>query len=376
MQKNILFLVTGMTPQIITETLYALAADPENSDKWIPTEIHVLTTAKGEIQIRSRLFQDGIFDQLLKDYNLPNIKFDDSTLHVISYQGQELEDLKTLDDNELAANETCKLIKKFTEDENTKLHVSIAGGRKTMGFYAGYALSLYGRVQDNMSHVLVSEEFEFAENFYYPTPGEYYVAKYNSQERLNAKDAKVFLANIPFVRLRNVLPDTHPLKMNNYQFSDVVEQINQSNQKVNLEINVTHRYIEINGKIRADLPPREMAMLMWFADCKQKAKPGIKAPTGSQKGKNSDAEIQIIQELTFQYLTHYDELKDSDTSLEVNKEFFDTTKSKLKRQLEKQLGIELAAKIMPKQNGRGMPFYLPVDADQIIIRNSFKDNMI
>ena len=65
MQKDILFLVTGMTPQIITETLYALAADPENNDKWVPTEIHVLTTAKGKIQIRSRLFNDGIFEKFL-----------------------------------------------------------------------------------------------------------------------------------------------------------------------------------------------------------------------------------------------------------------------------------------------------------------------
>ena len=70
MQKNILFLVTGMTPQIITETLYALAVDSENSDKWVPTEIHVLTTAKGKIQIRSRLFNDGIFEQFLKDFHL------------------------------------------------------------------------------------------------------------------------------------------------------------------------------------------------------------------------------------------------------------------------------------------------------------------
>ena len=70
MQKNILFLVTGMTPQIVTETLYALAADPEVSEKWVPTEIHVLTTAKGKIQIRSRLFNDGIFAQFLKDFQL------------------------------------------------------------------------------------------------------------------------------------------------------------------------------------------------------------------------------------------------------------------------------------------------------------------
>ena len=376
MQKNILFLVTGMTPQIITETLYALAVDSENSDKWVPTEIHVLTTAKGKIQIRSRLFNDGIFAQFLKDFQLSNIQFDDSTVHVITHQGEELEDLKTLEDNELAANETCRLIKLFTEDDDSTLHVSIAGGRKTMGFYAGYALSLYGRAQDSMSHVLVSEEFEFATNFYYPTPYEYFVSKHNSQERLNAQYAKVFLANIPFVRLRHTLPDTHPLKMESYQFSDVVEQINQANQKLSLEIDTTHQYIRVNGGDSIDIPAREMAMLIWFADYKCKGLAGIKAPTGKAKGENSLAEIQIIDELTAEYLSHYDELKVGDTSIEVNKEFFESTKSKLKKHLEKKLGVELAARIVPKQNGRSMPFYLPIEKEDIVIKNNFKDRAI
>lgn len=376
MQKNILFLVTGMTPQIITETLYALAVDSENSDKWVPTEIHVLTTAKGKIQIRSRLFNDGIFAQFLKDFQLSNIQFDDSTVHVITHQGEELEDLKTLEDNELAANETCRLIKLFTEDDDSTLHVSIAGGRKTMGFYAGYALSLYGRAQDSMSHVLVSEEFEFATNFYYPTPYEYFVSKHNSQERLNAQHAKVFLANIPFVRLRHTLPDTHPLKMESYQFSDVVEQINQANQKLSLEIDTTHQYIRVNGGDAIDIPAREMAMLIWFADYKCKGLAGIKAPTGKAKGENSLAEIQIIDELTAEYLSHYDELKVGDTSIEVNKEFFESTKSKLKKHLEKKLGVELAARIVPKQNGRSMPFYLPIEKEDIVIKNNFKDRAI
>lgn len=376
MQKNILFLVTGMTPQIVTETLYALAADPEVSEKWVPTEIHVLTTAKGKIQIRSRLFNDGIFAQFLKDFQLSNIQFDDSTVHVITHQGEELEDLKTLEDNELAANETCRLIKLFTEDDDSTLHVSIAGGRKTMGFYAGYALSLYGRAQDSMSHVLVSEEFEFATNFYYPTPYEYFVSKHNSQERLNAQHAKVFLANIPFVRLRHTLPDTHPLKMESYQFSDVVEQINQANQKLSLEIDTTHQYIRVNGGDCIDIPAREMAMLIWFADYKCKGLAGIKAPTGKAKGENSLAEIQIIGELTAEYLSHYDELKVGDTSIEVNKEFFESTKSKLKKHLEKKLGVELAARIVPKQNGRSMPFYLPIEKEDIVIKNNFKDRAI
>lgn len=376
MQKNILFLVTGMTPQIITETVYALAADPENTEKWVPHEIHVLTTEKGLIQIKSHLFNDGIFEKLLTDFCLPKIKFDDSTLHVIMRDGEELKDLKTIEDNELAANETCRLIKLFTQNEQTTLHVSIAGGRKTMGFYAGYALSLYGRAQDSMSHVLVSQEFEFATNFYYPTPYEYYVGKYNSQERLNAQDAKVFLANIPFVRLRDALPHTHPLKIDSYKFSDVVEQINQANQNLSLEIDVINQSIKISGGQPIDIPAREIAMLMWFACNRLEDKKGIKAPTAKAKGENSYAEIQIAKELTVQYLSYYDQFKDGETCIEMNKEFFETTKSKLKQHLNKKLGAELAARILPKQNGRNMPFYLPIEKEDIIIKDTFKERAI
>ena len=51
MSKNILFLVTGMTPQIITETVWALACDPRNNEKWIPDEVHVLSSQDGLTQI-------------------------------------------------------------------------------------------------------------------------------------------------------------------------------------------------------------------------------------------------------------------------------------------------------------------------------------
>lgn len=54
--RNVLFLVTGMTPQIITETVWALACDPDNDKPWVPDEIHVLSTEDGLNQIRSRLF--------------------------------------------------------------------------------------------------------------------------------------------------------------------------------------------------------------------------------------------------------------------------------------------------------------------------------
>ena len=38
--KKILLLVSGMSPQIITETLYALITQPQ---PWVPDEVHLIT---------------------------------------------------------------------------------------------------------------------------------------------------------------------------------------------------------------------------------------------------------------------------------------------------------------------------------------------
>ncbi len=43
MSKNILLLVTGMSPAIVTETLYGLAVRPEAGQQpWIPDAVHVI----------------------------------------------------------------------------------------------------------------------------------------------------------------------------------------------------------------------------------------------------------------------------------------------------------------------------------------------
>jgi CRISPR-associated protein (TIGR02584 family) len=47
MSKNILLLVTGGTPQIITETIWALACDPQHNEQWIPDEVHIISTRYG-----------------------------------------------------------------------------------------------------------------------------------------------------------------------------------------------------------------------------------------------------------------------------------------------------------------------------------------
>ena len=47
--RRILLAVTGLSPQIVTETLYALAIATDTP--FIPTEIHLATTAEGKVDV-------------------------------------------------------------------------------------------------------------------------------------------------------------------------------------------------------------------------------------------------------------------------------------------------------------------------------------
>ena len=374
MAKNVLFLVTGMTPQIVTETVWALACDPENTEQWIPDEIHVMSTQDGLNQIRSRLFVDGIFAKFKQDYShLSQIQFNDSFLHVIQDENNNvLKDLKTPDDNTKAANAICEKIREFTIHDDISLHVSIAGGRKTMGFYAGYALSLYGRIQDKMSHVLVSSDFENLRNFYYPAskPKTKLIKKYlkkieNDSEvleeiELDAHQAKIWLANIPFVRLRTSLPESSLVK--SATFSDVVNVINMANQPFKIIINIKDKKIKIGDK-ECSLSAREFAFYLWFVKNKLAQQNPILAPEkgiipSSAKIKDHPQMVETAQS----YLKYYLPLKGKLANESVQetlqfgmeRTFFDERLTALRRAFKATFGVDLAKKIEIKNLSREM----------------------
>ncbi len=157
--RRILVAVCGLSPQILTETLYALAVVGQPS--FVPTEIHLLTTREGAHRARLTLLHPdgGKFHQLCRDYGLPRIAFDTGHIHLIADPGGDaLDDIRSPRENEYLADHITQAIRQHTLDTQAALHVSMAGGRKTMGYYAGYALSLFGRQQDRLSHVLVTPE--------------------------------------------------------------------------------------------------------------------------------------------------------------------------------------------------------------------------
>ena len=200
--RRILVCVTGLTPQVVTETTYALAC---GEPSWPATEVHVLTTRTGADRARRTLIDEGRFADLCRDLGLDDVRFGPDTLHVMhAADGSPLDDIRDQSDSTAMADAIMGTIASYTRDPDAALHVSLAGGRKSMGFFAGYALSLYGRVQDRLSHVLVSADFESNPAFFYP-PAQPQVMQTRDGRSIDTRDAKVELADIPFVRMRDRL---------------------------------------------------------------------------------------------------------------------------------------------------------------------------
>lgn len=267
MKKQILLCVAGMTPQIITETLWALVENGERVD-----EIRVITTLKGKRRLIETLFgKNGKLDEFCRDFGIEpgSIKFDESTITPIQKpDGESLEDIRTAEDNEIAGNEICRIVRELCRRENTRIHASAAGGRKTMSVYLAAAMSLFGRADDCLSHVLVSEDFETgnAPDFFYKpkTPKS---IKFRDGHTASTAAAEIYLAEIPFVRLRGVRLNLFEEPKRTYK--NAVEEV-QSDLRLlesanNLYFNLRMRTVTIASR-SAKLRPREFFVFAMFAD--------------------------------------------------------------------------------------------------------------
>ena len=136
--RRILLAVTGLTPQVVTETLYALAV--QSTPPFVPTEIHLITTTEGAERARLSLLDpaSGQFHALCRDYALSGIDFAATNIHTLAdAAGRPLADIRTPEDNTRAADCLLAEVRRLCADDACALHVSIAGGRKTMGFFLG-----------------------------------------------------------------------------------------------------------------------------------------------------------------------------------------------------------------------------------------------
>ena len=271
--RRILLAVTGLTPQIVTETLYVLAVKQEPA--WIPTEIRLVTTREGAERARFELLHEDSawFHRLRADYGLPEITFDTDCIRVLEgIGGQPLDDIRSPEENTHTADFITEQVRALTEDAGSALHVSIAGGRKTMGFYLGYALSLYGRLQDRLSHVLVSPPFESHREFFYPSPRSELIHTPPPNGRpYDKQDAEVTLAEIPFVRMRDGL--SGELIEGRTSFSGAVAEAQRVLPPVSLVLDPSGREVTAGGETFV-LRPSQFAFYWMLAERAHANAPG------------------------------------------------------------------------------------------------------
>ncbi len=206
---RILLAVLGLNPRVLTDTLYALASpDDRGAPRFVPTEVRIVTTTAGRDVARRELLdpETGRFFRFCADHRLDprSIAFGDESFIVAQRDGRPLEDVVATADHAAVAATLVRLVRRLTADDGTALYASLAGGRRTMAFYLGHALSLYGRPQDRLTHALVHSPSTAADRSRYAPPTR--ASAPTSGPPRNASTAPVTLVDVPFLRLRRHLP--------------------------------------------------------------------------------------------------------------------------------------------------------------------------
>ena len=202
--RDILVAVVGLTPQVITETVYYLTQ--VHSPPVTLAGIHVLTTQLGKTQLLTQLLapRSGHFHTFCAEYGLDPTTID-FEVHVLKDAVDvPLEDIRTATDSIAVADQIAALVRRLTSDPTTRLYCSLAGGRKTQSVLLGFALQLYGRPQDRLLHVLVDEALQNHSAFFYPSK-ESRLLPTRDGRLVDAHTAQIDVVDIPFLRLREKL---------------------------------------------------------------------------------------------------------------------------------------------------------------------------
>ena len=275
MHKNklILIILCGKSPAVITETVYALSKEDLQKT---PDEIVVITTTDGRKTIKEELFDKNNWFELSKQITLDKTKLlfglSSSSIRIIPEKDRtkDASDISTTENNETAADFILSTLREFTENPNTEIILSIAGGRKTMSALAAMSMSLLGRYSDRLCHVLVNPPFvnpNLMPKFYYPNEK---IHSLTNESEISSKEAKITLNYIPFVRCRYLFHKRFGRLPGNY--TDTVElanmQISSSLDAPDIHLD-PHKLECMIGKSNLKLSPAEFA-LYWLLALQRK----------------------------------------------------------------------------------------------------------
>lgn len=262
--KRILLAICGLSPQVITETLYALYQQGR-----MPHAIRIITTRSGKEALYANLLNgaDGHYHRFLNDYGIDPSTIDFGPRHVISvidHNGFEIDDITDEEENELFLTTCMETAFELTRSRDVQVFFSIAGGRKTMGACLAMAAQCYGRPEDRIFHVLVSPEFESCRDFYYPPPTSVPITLRGRQGEPFVKEtryARITLVPMPYLSIRERLSDRH-LKEPESPAALMLSLVREKRHE--LVIDLKARVIVWKG-VQCDMMPAHLALYTFFA---------------------------------------------------------------------------------------------------------------
>lgn len=379
--ETILLAVTGMSPAILTETLWALAHPKDDSEPVIPHRVIAVTTTQGRDKLAA-LFAPAAqlggvapWDALraalqAEGHDLTGrLRFGHTPddLRVITAadpatgRSLELPDIRNRADNEAAADFLLEQVRAIVENPDTHLIASVAGGRKTMSALLYACLTLVGRETDRLTHVLVSEPFETLRDFWFPAqPGGALpsptrsVGSVPSVGSVSPSAATLDLADVPFVPLRNLFQRDLGAKPGS--FLRLVENCRagirqRAAEHLQLTLDTVRAELEVNGQ-RLKLAPTEMLVALFLARRAKHNEPAYPSYKSAVDDLRAFRQQQIAEASPrdFRDWRHADSLREEWKELSDGERFLTKAVSSLRDKLRQRGGdAALLAACLPEK---------------------------
>jgi len=271
-KQTVLLSLVGTAPAVLSETVWALATQDEPV---VPERVIAMTTSTGAEKIKEKLFEDGHWKQMLQDLEgrgVPvggKLRFgpiaDSIRVFPDATRSRELDDIRSAEDNEAVAEFFMETIRTFVENDSIRLIVSIAGGRKTTSALLYSVMSLLGRAEDQIQHILVDDHWTFQPDFMYPGCQGVFLDR-DTGNSLSSSDAELQVVDVPFVPLRYLFE--RDIQRSAGSFVELIYQVRARTINVTNDLAVQlltdSGEFNVSGQV-VNLSPNEFLLYLYFA---------------------------------------------------------------------------------------------------------------